>query len=177
VVFEEVGLLLLVDIEPGVADLPALEAADEGRRLDQTAARRVDEHDAALHLGDGLVVDHVSRRVEQRQVERDDVRLGQELVELDVLGVLLLLHRVVLVDVVAQHRAPEPDEDVDQATARARARQRSITNRARGAGQGGLHSDLAGADDAHGLAVNVKAEQSLQRKVALPRAVVRPMMK
>ncbi len=40
-----------------------------------------------------------------------------------------------------------------------------------------VHSDLAGADDADGLAVNVEAKQALQGKVALPRAVVGPERK
>ena len=48
---------------------------------DQPAARRIDEVRARPHLGQEVAVDHAAGRFGQRQVQADDVRARQQLVE------------------------------------------------------------------------------------------------
>ena len=61
VVLVEVPRLLLVHVEPEVADAPRLEPVDHGAGVDEPAAAGVDEHHAGLHAGDAAPVDEVVR--------------------------------------------------------------------------------------------------------------------
>ena len=68
------------DVEGRAADLARLEAGLERIEVDELAARAVDDPHAVLHLRDRLGVDPVDRVRRLRQVDRDDVGLGVELI-------------------------------------------------------------------------------------------------
>ncbi len=145
ILVEERALLLIhVDRQP--AQLPRLESRDDGAGVDEAAARAVDEHCARLHPVERRLVDHVAGGVHERAVQRDDVRLLQQRVELDVLAVLLELRD--LERVVRQESAAEAVQDLS-----------------------GCQPNLARADDAHGLAVHGEAEQTIEVEVALAHSV------
>ena len=74
VLVEEVALLL-VYIQARRADLVAFQPLDQCLGIHQTSAGGVHEHDAGLHLRDGVCVDHVPRLVGERAVKRNDIRL------------------------------------------------------------------------------------------------------
>ncbi len=143
--------LLLVDVEAKIADAPRFEPGDHRARVDEGAATRVDQHDPRLHLLDGMAVDQVGSLGQQRAVQGDDVGLGEEALERDVVGAERL-HPLVREGVGGQQAAAEAGEDL---------------------GRGG--ADDAGADDAHRAAVQVEAEQAVEREVAVAHAVVGPV--
>ncbi|MND98299.1 hypothetical protein D3C80_906440 [compost metagenome] len=72
---EQVGLLL-VDIQPQVAELAAFQRLDQRRGVDQGAAAGVDQHGTGLQVGKALGVDQVTGVVGQRAVQADDLRLA-----------------------------------------------------------------------------------------------------
>ena len=148
----EVGGLLLVDIETGRTDAPLLQPLDERLGMDELSAARVEQHNPRLHAGNRVGVNHVARLLGQRAVERDDIRAAVQLVKRDVgdarrPGILL-----VGTDVVGQHLHAEPLQNANQRP-----------------------GDAARADDAGRLAVEVKAQQSVQREVAVARPPVGPV--
>ena len=68
------------DVEGRAADLARLECRLQRVEVDELAASAVDDPDAVLHLRDGLGVDPVDGVRRLGEVDRDDVRLGVELV-------------------------------------------------------------------------------------------------
>ncbi len=85
---------------------------------------------------------------EQRAVQADDVGLAEQGIEIHVLGSQLDGCRI-LVRIVDQQANPEALEDAQS-------------------GQ----TDLAGADDANGLAMHVEADQPFQREVGIAGALI-----
>ncbi len=69
-------------VEPGGRDLAGLQCRDEGVRVVQLRPGGVDVHGAVLHGGELLGADHPRRLGCHRRVHRDDVGLGQQVVEL-----------------------------------------------------------------------------------------------
>ena len=63
------------------AIVPRSERVDECPLVDDRAARRVDEHRRRLHRRETLGVDQMARLLGQRDVEGDDVGLGEQAVE------------------------------------------------------------------------------------------------
>ena len=61
--------------------LAGLEGLGQVRFRDHLAPGGVDDHDAVLHLGEGVLVEHAPGLVGERGVDGDDVRLGQHLVQ------------------------------------------------------------------------------------------------
>ncbi|MNO97301.1 hypothetical protein D3C76_890040 [compost metagenome] len=144
---EDVGFFF-IDVQAEVAELAALQRLDQRRGVDQRAAAAVDQHRAALHLLQAVGVDQVAGGVVERAVQADDVRLAEQPVELDELAADGL-DFAVRVGIVGQHTAAEAGHDA-----------------------GEHHADLAGADHADALAVQVEAGQAVQREVAFAGAVV-----
>ena len=52
VILEEQAAFFLVDVEPEMAELAIFQRADQRIAFDEAAAARVDQHRAALHLGE-----------------------------------------------------------------------------------------------------------------------------
>ena len=147
-VLEEDADLLLVDVEPEVADLPPLQRIDDRACVDDGTSAGVDEHHARLDPPQGLGVDQVPRLGGQRAVEGHDVGLGQEPIHRHILDSERLAF-LVLDPVVGEQAAPEPVHD-----------------------PGDPHADLAGPHDADGPAVQVEAQQAVEREVPLAHPVV-----
>ena len=76
------GRLLLVDVEPRAAEVPRLERLDERGLVDDRAARRVDEESlrSSSATSSGRA-EPAARRGRERRVDREDVRLREELLE------------------------------------------------------------------------------------------------
>src|SRR5829696_5647046 len=70
-----------VDVEAGRRDLPGLEGVGQGRLVDQTAPRGVDDDDAALGRGELVGADQAHGLGGLRQVDRDEVRLPEQLLQ------------------------------------------------------------------------------------------------
>ena len=145
VLVEEVALFL-VHIQTRRADLVAFQPLDQCLGIHQTAAGRVHEHDTGLHLRDGVCVDHVPRLVGERAVERNDVRLPQKLRQLHIVKTAFRIREFI----VCQHAHPEALADT-----------------------GKNSSDLACADYADGLAVQVEACESGQAEIEVARSDIR----
>ena len=70
------------NVEPDVADVPALERLDQRRLVDQRAARGIDQDRARLHARDALGAQESAGRVIEHQVEGDHIGVRQQCVEL-----------------------------------------------------------------------------------------------
>ena len=75
--------LLRQHVERGAAQPPALQRREHGADVDDRAARRVDEQRARPHRFDRPSADQTARLAGQRNVQRDRVAFGEQLVELD----------------------------------------------------------------------------------------------
>ncbi len=95
--------LLVEDVDPGAAEVSRREGLGDRGLVDDPAARDVEDDGPGLHLRDGVATDQPARGAGERHVHGDDVRAGQERVEIDevhaVVGGLLGGH----VRVDAQH--------------------------------------------------------------------------
>ena len=102
---------MLVDVEPGGADLAVLERRGERRGVDEGAARGVDQDRVRLHRLELGRADQVVRLGARRRVQADDVRALEQLLELDPLGgelaLRLRLRRARGVEELARERADE----------------------------------------------------------------------
>ncbi len=146
-VLEEQLGLLLVDVQAQVAELAALQRADQRRGVDQRAASGVDQHGAALHPRQAVAVDQVAGGRVQRAVQAEDVALGEQGIEVRVLAAEGG-QRGVGLRVDQQHAAAEAEHDAREHRA-----------------------DLPAADHPDGLAVQVESGQAVQREVAFAGAV------
>ena len=124
----------------------AFQPLDQCLGIHQTAAGRVHKHDTGLHLRDGVCVDHVPRLVGERAVKRNDVRLPQKLRQLHIVKAAFRIRELV----ICQHAHAEALADLGENA-----------------------PDLAGADHADGLAVQVKARQPGQAEIEVARADIR----
>ena len=95
--------LLLERIDRGAADSPFRERADQGVRLDELRARGVDEKRMRLHETEQPLVHEALRLRSVGEMEGDDVRLGEELLERDERSPQLLFPRA--------RRRPRPRDD------------------------------------------------------------------
>ena len=78
-----------------MADLTRFQGVYPGFLIDDRTARGVDEDDAGLHRLDAGARDQAARLVVQQQMDRNDVALGQQFVEIDELDFRMLLRRTV----------------------------------------------------------------------------------
>jgi hypothetical protein len=69
------------DVETGRAELTALESSEKGLLVDDSSASGVDEHATLLHGAELLLAEEAASVGVEREVEGDDVRGGEELVE------------------------------------------------------------------------------------------------
>ena len=153
-ILEEERALLLINVESQPGEPAVLQRSDDSLGVDELAARGVDQGCAGPEHGQAGAVDEVVRLRRERAVQRDDVRLAEQRVEAVGVGASDGAVRVAegwaLEDVVPEQAAPEAGgEDL-------RCRE----------------PDLAGADDADGLAAQRVAEQALQLEVAFAHPVV-----
>ena len=122
------------------ADFSRLDPLNQGLDIRQLAAGAVDDYHAVPHFGDGFPVDDVAVGVQQRHVEGDDIRLGQQGVEVHIgdLG----FHCRIAPQVIGQNPAAEAGEI-----------------------PGNLGADPAGADDADGQILHLAALEAGEREV------------
>ena len=73
-----VGRLGLEHVERRAGDRLPAQRLQQGRLVDQAAARGVDEQRCRLHQRQALGVDDLARRRDQRRVEGDDVGAAQQ---------------------------------------------------------------------------------------------------
>ncbi len=76
------GRFALEHVERGPGNLPAVERIGQRRLVDQAAARTVDDPHALLGLGEVFRRQDIARLVGQRRVQRDEIGLGQQRVEI-----------------------------------------------------------------------------------------------
>jgi len=75
--------LLLEDVQRGAGDLAGVERGDQGFVVEQATARAVDDAHAGLAARQRINAEDVVRAVGQRRVQRQEVRLRQDLVDLE----------------------------------------------------------------------------------------------
>lgn len=143
---EEVGLLL-VDIEREPADHPALEPADHGAGIHHRTAAGVHDHHAALHEADGPIIDQVMRVGRERTLQTENVGLGEKPLERHI-GHAEGRAFVGRIGIRGDHAAAEAAHDAREGA-----------------------PDEAGADDAHGLAAEIEAEEPLKGEIAFAHPV------
>jgi len=83
-VLEEQFGFLFVNIEPEVTDFPGLYRVNDGLSIDQAAPTCIYQHYALLHVRDGLLVNEMSGRWQQRSVQRDNVGFLYQLLEVNI---------------------------------------------------------------------------------------------
>ena len=109
-------VLALEAVHADRADAAGFDAVDERTGVDERAARTVDDDNAGLHLLDGLCVDHVIGAVIEERVQRDDIRLGIQRFERNVLHAHLL-HLLRRIRVVRDDAAAEAGQVADNGLA------------------------------------------------------------
>ena len=122
------------DIEAGCPDPASLHGLDQGRLVDDRAARGVDQHGIGAHQGEAARVDDAPGLVVEAEMKRDNVGFREQRIEGLDRGALQ----------VCRHAAPVPGDDVHADP---------------GAEAHHLAADAAGADHAQGLARELYAVQ------------------
>ncbi len=130
------GGLDLEHVEAGAGDMAGLDGLGKRRLVHETAAGAVDDANARLGLGQRLGIEDVAGLVGKRHMQRDEIGLRQQLVELDLLHAHLLGPFLGKEGVVGQNAHLEADG--------ARADD---------------GADIAGADDAERLAGDLDAHE------------------
>lgn len=129
------GRFLLVDIYASTGDAALLKGKCEGVDVDDVATCGVDKDGRGLHQGDAFAADEVVGVGGERDVERYDVALAHEGVEVCV-GDAHIFYFLMLGTVVGHHLAAEGKEKPN-----------------------GGSADGSGADDTDGFAVEFTAEE------------------
>ena len=142
-------VLLLVHVEAQVADGAVLERLDDRLGVDQAASAGVHDHHAALIARERRALDEVVRLGRERRVEGDDVGLARRAPRVGTYVAPSATTSSLGYGSYASSRQPKP------------AMMRANTV-----------ADPARPHDAHGASVEVEAEQSVEREVALADPVV-----
>ena len=121
------GRLGLLHVQAGPGDDAVLQGGDEGGLIHQSAPGGVDEAGGGLHFGQGIGVDEVAGLVAEGAVEGDEVAAGEQLVQPHIAHAVVLGGAAVGQDLHVQGPG-HPDD---------------------------LLADVARADDAQGLAVDL----------------------
>ena len=108
--------LVLEHVERGAGDHAVTQRDGECGLVDDGAARGVHEVGVVAHAGERRGVDQVARLRQERRVERDDVRAGEQLVELDPTG-LVAVHGVGVDDLHPERTGASGDRLPDRAEA------------------------------------------------------------
>ena len=150
------------DVECGAGDMAGFYRVGQGGFVDQAAAGAVDDADALSRLGQGLARQHVASGFGERGVQRDDLRPGQQVVELDLFDAdveraLFGEVRVVGDDAHAQADGAVGDDRADIAAANQAERlagqfhaHEAVLFPLAGFGGGAGFWDLAGEGEHHG---------------------------
>src|SRR6266540_966890 len=144
---EEIGLFL-INVQAEIAYLAGLQSFDHRLRINQCAAARVDQHDAGFHLAERLGVNQVTRLRRQRAVQRDDVRSGEEMRARHIVHTQPLTVGV-WKRIVRQKSTTETFHNLRYDSA-----------------------DFACADDAHGPAMQIETQQSVEGEITFAYAGV-----
>ena len=122
------------DVEPGGGDVAGAQAVHQRVGVEYGAAADVDDHHAVLHQPHAAGVEQVFRIGRAGQADEHDVGCGQQRVKAVVAGVecFVGVKRCAGVQLIAQHARAHCPADA-----------------------GGVVADVAGAQDRHGLAVDV----------------------
>ena len=145
-VLEEQRRLLLVDIDRQPAQLTAFQRLHRRFGVDQPTAAGIDQHAAAFEARQRRRADDVMGVLEQRTVQRHHIAAGQQCIHAQV-GAAERFEGRRRTRVVPDQRAAEAGHDAGEDEA-----------------------DLAGADHAHGLAVQIKTHQAVELEIAIARA-------
>ena len=146
---EEVGFFL-VNVKASRSHVSGFDGGKQCLGIDQRTARGVDKHHAATALRNRLLVDHVVGLLGERTVQRNNITARKELVKLDVADGVAVVKVLCGEFIVCQHLHAKAAADVDKHAA-----------------------DLARANDANGLAVQVKACHVVEAEVKVARADIR----
>ena len=138
----DVGTFLFIYVQADSGEFAGADSFDQIVGLNQRAAGSVDQKDAVLHLLDRIMVDQMIGIVHQRAVQGDQVALCQQFVQRHIGDEILQVR--ILEYVVSQDLHAESAADPCHGRA-----------------------DLAGADDAGGFLIEIKAHQSVQAEVVL----------
>ena len=149
-ILEKHAVLFLVHVQPHACQLAGNEPLNEGIRLDKAAPGRIHQQHALLHLRNRLFIHNISGVICQWTVQADDIRPGQQLRQRHVLHIQTAVRE----RVVGYHMHTKPLTDGDH----------------------GL-TDLASADDARRLPVQILAHKAVDVHVKIPGSRVRPMGK
>ena len=108
-------------------------------RIDQGTSTGVDQYDTFLHLLDRLRIDQMERILRQRAVKRNDIALGEQLIQGNIGDIFrtVVFRRREFVIGKDLHAESSADRDEDPA-------------------------DLSRSDDTHGLSVKVESRQVIQ---------------
>ncbi len=109
------------DVERGAGEFPVDERALDRRLVHDAAAGGVDQKGGRLHSRERSCVDETARRRVQRNVQCDDVGLGEQCVERNRADVVFAVEVVVRADVVGDHgrakRPAQPRHDLPHVSA------------------------------------------------------------
>nr|GEU28290.1 hypothetical protein [Tanacetum cinerariifolium] len=145
-ILEEQARFLLVHVDGQAAQLARFQRLGGRLGIDQAAPAGIDQDAAALGTGQRGGVDDVARLVGERAMQGHHVAACEQFIDRHV-APAQRLERGGRIAVVADHGAAEARHDARKDGA-----------------------DLAGADHAHGLAVQIKAHQAVEIEIALARA-------
>ena len=129
--------------------------AYEHEVIDQSAARRIDQHGRILHKGDRMVVDQMIGSAfahNERRMQRDQIRFFKQLIFVDVSKKPFISQRLIREGVPGEHGHSESLADPRHAL-----------------------TDLPGSHDSRDLIVQVSTEQSAQREIIIPDLIDRFM--
>ena len=143
---EEVGFFF-IDIEAEVAEVAGLEGLDDGAGIDEAAAGGIDEHGTGLHALESGGVDEVMSGGHQGAMQADDVALSQDFVERQIEHTAVA-EGGIGIEVGGKDTAAEAEHDAGKDA-----------------------TDAAGADDAHGFALEVEAQEAIEGEIAFADAV------
>ena len=105
-VIVDIGIFSLIHVQRDAVEFIGFQAPDQRLRIHERSAGRVDQHDFVFHDADRLVVDQVVGPVrphDERRMERDQVRLPEQLFLGDVFEKPLLFQALVGERVPAEH--------------------------------------------------------------------------
>src|SRR5438046_1313355 len=83
-ILKEDFFFLLINVETEVTDLAALQRLVNRKCIQQGTATGVDQHDAGFHSGDRGATNEMLVFRRERAVQRNDIRLCEQFVQLDV---------------------------------------------------------------------------------------------
>src|SRR5204863_4856090 len=147
-ILKEDFFFLLINVETEVTDLAALQRLVNRKCIQQGTATGVDQHDAGFHSGDRGATNEMLVFRRERAVQRNDIRLCEQFVHLDVSHAERLTDRI-WKWIERQSWATESGENLRH------------------------HApNLARADHANCFSVHVESDQALESEIAFSDAII-----